>query len=439
MAKVALKTVGCRLNQYETTMLADKLTALGLEQVSYTDKADLYILNTCTVTGRADADCRRLIARAHRQNNKAIIVVTGCYAVSQKEKISALEGVDLVIGNKDKEHLPEILAQRFPDLFRSKEGGIDTTVPAQHDEEDLSEDPLARNRALVKIGDGCNQGCSYCIVPSVRGKSVISFPANEIVDEIKHLIGEGYHEVVLTAVHIGRYSYDGLDLAGLIEYILKETNIARLRLSSLEPNEMKESILTQVAGNSRLCRHLHLPLQSGSNRILNLMCRPYRREDYLSVVERVKQANPDITVGCDLIVGFPDETEDDFRDSLDVLASGYVDYSHIFSYSDRPGTPASEYFPKVDISIIKERILRAREVVRATYEKHLCRQVGKTLGAISQQRSKQGDFFWGVSDNYIKVRLPLTAGGTKNIITFQPLRVAVDRRIGYYLEGNVID
>lgn len=439
MAKVALETVGCRLNRYETTKLAAKLVALGMERVSYAEQADLYILNTCTVTGRADADCRKLIARAHRQNKNAIIIVTGCYAVSQRDIAGTLAGVNLVVGNEDKERLPEILIRRFPDLFASTESNTEESFPSQHHEESPSDDPFSLNRALVKIGDGCNQECSYCIVPSVRGKNLISFPADQIMDEIRHLIEKGYYEVVLTAVHIGRYSHQGFNLAGLIERILKETDISRLRLSSLEPNELTEPILSMMSTNPRLCRHLHLPLQSGSGRILQLMRRPYQREDYLSVVRRVKQANPDITVGCDLIVGFPGETEDDFCASLDILTSGCIDYSHIFSYSDRPGTLASRYLPKVAVPTIRERARRAREAVRAIYEEHLRRQIGKTLGVISQQRSKQGDFFWGVSDNYVKVKLPSAAGGAKNIISFRPSRIAADRQVGYYLEGNVID
>ncbi len=427
MKRVALETVGCRLNQYETERLAEKLIGLGLQRISYKEKADLYVLNTCTVTGRADADCRKLINRARRLNDGAVIVVAGCYAVSQPDELAGLSGIDLIIGNDRKMRIPEILQERFPALF---ENGSAVALPGGM--KPRTGEHLMTNRAMIKIGDGCNQFCSYCIVPRVRG-GLVSFDSNIIIDEIRGLTARGFHEVVLTAVHIGRYRHDDLNLHGLVKRILDETDLPRLRLSSLEPNELDEHLLTMVAENPRVCRHLHLPLQSGSDRILKLMRRPYRRDDYLTLVREIKTANPDITVGCDLIVGFPGETEDDFAASLNVLDSGYVDYGHIFSYSDRPGTASSEFPDKIEPSVIKERNRRAREVCARRRRNQMRSQIGKELGVISERTPNKSGGFNGISDNYLKVRLPAPMGGAKIIVTFKPTGLKSD-----HLEGEVI-
>lgn len=429
MKKVALETVGCRLNQYETERLAERLIGLGLQRIGYKEKADLYVLNTCTVTGRADADCRKLINRARRLNGEAVIIVAGCYAVSQPDEVAGLDGVDLIVGNDRKMRIPEILKERFPALF---ENGSTATTPDRVDFR--SGEHLTTNRAMVKIGDGCNQFCSYCIVPRVRG-GLISYNPSEIIREIQGLTAEGFHEVVLTAVHIGRYRHSDLDLYGLVERILDETVLPRLRLSSLEPNELDDRLLKSVAENPRVCRHLHLPLQSGSDRILKLMRRPYRREDYLTLVRNIKTANPDITIGCDLIVGFPGESEEDFAASLGILESGFVDYGHIFSYSDRPGTASSEFPDKISPSVIKERNRRAREVCGRHRRRQMKSQVGKEMGVISERTLNRDGGFNAISDNYLKVHLPASAGGGKSIVTFKPTKIKGD-----HLEGeNVRD
>ncbi len=429
MAKVALETIGCRLNQYETERLAEALAGLGLERVSYKEKADLYVLNTCTVTGRADADCRKLINRARRLNEEAIIAVTGCYTVSRPDEIAGLGVVDLIVDNDGKMRLPELLRQSYPQLFDG-DGGVSSVVPGSVDARGTQgAGDHAGNRALVKIGDGCNQSCSYCIVPRVRGR-LVSFVPGTIVEEVNRFVAAGYHEIVLTAVHIGRYRYEELDLRGLVTRILNETDLPRLRLSSLEPNELDDALLDMVAANPGVCRHLHLPLQSGSDRILNLMRRPYRRDEYLSLVEKIKTINPDITIGCDLIVGFPGETDDDFTASLEVLDSGYIDYGHIFSYSDRPGTVAAGLPDKINPSTIKERNRRARDICSRHRRRQMTSQAGKVLEVISERTPNRGDGYNAVSDNYLKVHLPKSAGGGRHIIKIRAQTVRGDRIVG---------
>ncbi|MFW9842746.1 MAG: radical SAM protein, partial [Candidatus Thorarchaeota archaeon] len=274
---------------------------------------------------------------------------------------------------------------------------------------------------------------SYCIVPRVRGP-LVSFGPGAVIDEIRRLVSAGYHEVVLTAVHIGRYEFDGLDLAGLVIRILDETDLSRIRLSSLEPNELTDELLNMAANSPRVCRHLHLPLQSGSDRILTMMRRPYRRDDYLSVVRKIKTANPDITIGCDLIVGFPGETEEDFGASLEILDSGYIDYGHIFSYSDRPGTVAADLSDKIDPGIIKERNRRARNICGRHRQRQMKSQIGKTLGVISERTPNRSGGYNGVSDNYLKVHLPADVGGRREILRFLVRDVAAGHLVSGVLQ-----
>jgi len=437
MPTVALETIGCRLNRYETERLASELTSLGFRRVAPHDPADLYIVNTCTVTAAADADCRKLIGRAIRTNREAVIVVAGCYAIAERDRLPRLDGVSLVVGNDEKSRLTQILRQNFPRLFDTADptsdiGASPVVDSSFHTADDvLSPDALSLNRPLVKIGDGCNQRCAYCIVPAVRGP-LTSVPAESITREITRLAGDGYDEAVLTAVHIGQYDDSGRTLAGLVQKILDTTAIRRLRLSSLEPNELDDPLLDMVAGNPRVCRFLHLPLQSGSDRILRLMRRPYTAADYLSVVAKIKRANPAITIGCDVIVGFPGETEADFEESLAVLDSGLVDYGHIFSYSDRPGTIANDLPDKIPPAVIKDRNRRAREISCANRRRHLDRQIGHVLEVISEGRLQRGNFYWGVSDNYLKVRMPDRTGGGRRIVRIRPTK-----RIEDHLEGEI--
>ncbi|MCP4568298.1 MAG: tRNA (N(6)-L-threonylcarbamoyladenosine(37)-C(2))-methylthiotransferase MtaB [FCB group bacterium] len=442
---MALTTVGCRLNQYETEKLANELIRQGLDRVPYAEEADLYILNTCTVTGRADADCRNLISRAYRKNPAAIIAVVGCYVVADRERVAEMSGVDLVVGNDDKHKLPEILRDNFRELFKtpaeeSARGVSSVDLPMARSN-GTSFAPAPPNRAMVKIGDGCNQRCSYCIVPSVRGE-LVSYEAKGIIAEVENLIDHGYHEIVLTAVHIGKYKNRKLNLAGLVEKILDTTTLSRLRLSSLEPNELDRRLLELVTDHPRICRHLHLPLQSGSNRILKVMYRPYCRSDYMKQLKRIKKANAEVTIGCDLIVGFPGESDKDFAASLAVLDSGLIDYAHVFSYSDRPGTPASDMGGKISPQIIKEHNRQAREIARRARLRYMNESVGTVVGVISEGRADRDGNFWGVSDNYLKVKLPAGTGGKRSIVEVRPTRLVKSETPGHdggYLESELAE
>ena len=408
MTKVAFETIGCRLNQYETEKMASRLLACGFERVSIKEDADLYIINTCTVTGRADATCRNIISRIARRDKPSALVVAGCYVDSDPEKTSSLYGVDLIIPNGQKESVVAIIKEKFPGFF-------DNGLP--HEDVEVLVDFHEHNRAWIKIGDGCNQNCAYCIIPTVRGR-IQNRPLSEIITEIKRLSENGYHEVVLTGVHIGKFSDpDAKNISELIRHILDDTPLSRVRLSSIEPQEVDDDLLAVMyEGGTRVCRHLHVPLQSGSDRILKIMHRPYNSEEYLRIVENAKSKIPGLVVGADIIVGFPGETDEDFGGSVRVAQSGLVDYVHAFSYSDRPGTEASQMPNKINPDTIKQRNKILRDISEANYTRALSREVGQLSYVISEHKDDEGRLYYGMTDNYLRTAIPLENGGTKKII-----------------------
>lgn len=394
--------------------MAADLAPFGFERVGRGQPADLYIINTCTVTHRADRDSRYLVRRAKRENPDCRVVLVGCYVETDPEGIAALDGVDVVVGNREKNQLPKILPAKLPGLFDN--GGEAVCAPA------LTEFHR-RNRAWVKISDGCNQVCSFCLVTIVRGELTCR-PIDEIETEINLLVESGYNEVVLTGVNIGYYKDNTVtppikDLSQLCGRILQNTKLYRLRLSSVEPQTVTDDLVHLCSENSgRICRHFHLPLQSGSTRLLKLMRRPYDRELFIDKVVRLKQAIPNAIIGADIIVGFPGETEEDFAQSCSIIETDLIDYLHVFSYSDRPNTPASEMTPKVHSRIIKERAEILTGLSEAKRRAAYQRQVGQTLEAISEHRGPPGKCF-GIADNYIKVKLPDSVAGGRHIIAMK--------------------
>ena len=421
--RFAVETSGCRLNQYETERMANQLTCLGLDRVDYNQEADLYLINTCTVTGRADASCRNIISRAARRKNGAVIVVAGCYVDSEPDKTAQLYGVDLVVKNSDKDNIAKILNKTFPFLIDEE------TLPAAPQ---LLPEFHQHSRAWIKISDGCNQRCAYCIIPHVRGK-LTNRPAPEIIDEINLLSNNGYHEVVLTGVHIGRYRRDKIkSITELIRCILDNTDISRLRLSSIEPQEVNtELIAVMKEAGQRICRYLHVPLQSGSDRLLKIMRRPYSAANYLNNLRKAREGIDGIVIGADIIVGFPGETENDFNESVKVAQSGFIDYLHVFSYSDRPGTESSKMPDKINSEVIKGRNKILRDISDINYRSALKKEVGQTVYAISEfGTDKNGKHYWGITDNYLKIILPDQMGGGREILKLKATAIEDKHLIG---------
>jgi threonylcarbamoyladenosine tRNA methylthiotransferase MtaB len=323
-------TFGCKLNQYESECIRQSLEEMGWVYRPFEEGADCFIINSCTVTGKSDSRCRNAVRRARRMAPDAEIVVTGCYAVTQPEALKAMDEVDLVLGNEDKSRIPSILAGGG----RTEEGKTEYGMIDRF---------LDHSRAFIKVQEGCNAGCTYCVIPLARGPSRSTPPA-DVVEQVKRLENNGYREIVLTGIHIGRYGADfekRTDLSELIELLLEHTRAVRFRLSSIEINEVTDRLVGLVTSSERLASHLHIPLQSGDDAILGMMKRPYDTAFFEERITRIMKMNGRIALGTDVIVGFPGETEERYKNTYRFVKEMPFTYLHIFKYSKRPGTEAA--------------------------------------------------------------------------------------------------
>jgi len=383
--RIALDTVGCKLNQAETQLLALQFAQAGYRLVSPDDGADVYVLNTCTVTHVADGKCRRLLNQARRRNPGALVVAIGCYVERAREELSRIKGVDLVLDNSQKLDL-------LPRLEQS--GRLNRPAAG----ETVSTRAGFRTRAFIKVQDGCNNFCAYCIVPLVRSREK-SRPLDQVIDEVSRRVADGYKEVVLTGTEIGSYSYEGADLPELLRSILGETGVARLRLSSLQPREITPELI-RLWQDQRLCRHFHLSLQSGSDAVLKRMNRRYTTADYQRAVELIREAVPGVAITTDVIVGFPGETGDEFKESYNFARQVNFARIHVFSYSPRPGTRAADMPHQVDDRARRERSRRMLALGRACVRNFRKRFLGKTLMVLWEKET--GGVWSGLTDNYIR-------------------------------------
>jgi threonylcarbamoyladenosine tRNA methylthiotransferase MtaB len=380
--KIALDTVGCKLNQAESQLLARQLASAGYRLVAPDDGADVYVLNTCTVTHVADGKCRRLLKQARRRNPSALVVAIGCYAQRARRELSSIKGVDLVLDNNQKMEL----------LPRLEESGYSVRLGA-------SSKADFRTRAFVKIQDGCNNFCTYCIVPLVRGGEK-SVPLGPVIEEVKDRVAEGYKEVVLTGTEIGAYNDNEVGLKELLQRVLAETGVARLRLSSLQPQEVTPELIG-LWRDERLCRHFHLSLQSGSDSVLKRMGRRYSTADYQRAVDLIRGVVPGVAITTDVIVGFPGETDEEFKESYDFCKQIQFARIHVFSYSPRPGTKAADMPGQVDDKVKRERSRRMLTLGRACLRNFRQEFLGKTLMVLWEKES--GGVWSGLTDNYIRV------------------------------------
>ena len=337
--KAAFYTLGCKVNYCETESLQALFEQAGYRITGFEDQADVYVINTCTVTAESDHKSRKAIRRARRRSPEALIVATGCYAQGASETIRQMSEVDLLIGNRDRENLPG--------LIENLQHGSTLNLVSRHRQEEAFELlPLpsrrGRTRGFLKIQEGCNQGCSYCIVPLVRGP-LRSMPPKAVIDRIKILIASGCREIVLTGVHLGLYGVDFQDysLAALLQDIVQVPGLLRLRLSSIEPSDVTAGLIDQVASSPLICPHLHMPLQSGDGEILRMMKRPYEPVEFLYLAKWLKQEIPGVSLSSDVIVGFPGETERHHRRSMALVREIGFSRLHVFKYSPRPGTAAA--------------------------------------------------------------------------------------------------
>ncbi len=423
--KIALFTIGCKVNQYETEAMAEKLEDFGFERVDFSEQADVYIINTCTVTKESDYSSRQAIYRAKRRSPDARIVVTGCYAQMEKEFLEGLPGVSLVVKQEEKDKLPAMVAEMLGQRARVKEK--DNLFSSS------GVKGLAKHtRALVKIQDGCEKNCAYCIVPFARGKER-SRKTDEIIAEIDTLVENGYREVILTGVHAGRYDQDGLNLAGLSQKILEQTKVERIRYSSIEPGEISDDLINLISKTHRICRHLHIPLQSGDDLILSKMKRDYTGEEYLVLADKLTKAIPGVLIGADVIVGFPGETDQQFENTCQFIRSSPINYLHVFSYSDRKGTLASQMMDKIAPEVIHRRSEILHELGWEKWRNFIDQFVGKRLDVlVENRRDRKTGKLTGLSDNYIRVILEGDDSLKNNIIPVQ-----ISRREDNKLWGNI--
>ena len=397
--RVAIHTHGCKLNQADSAVLARQFVAAGYTVVESPRVADVFILNTCTVTANADAKARQALRAARRANPQALIVATGCYPQRSRAELSRLDAVSLVVDNTEKAQLVPLVTAR---LESQHDGG-----QAHPPETSMTPVPLAlgRSRAMLKIQEGCNQVCAYCIVPKVRGRER-SIPTGELVRQVREQLAEGYREVTLTGTQLGSYGFDipGEDLPSLLRAILGETDVHRLRVSSLQPQEIGPELLA-LWEDRRLCPHFHVPLQSGSDRTLRAMRRRYDTQRFAATVEEIRCAYPDAGITADVIVGFPGETEQDFRETCDFVKSvGFSDL-HVFPFSSRPGTGAAHLPDDVPPAAKKERVAQMMSLAAQGFRNFRLRQLGQERPVLWE--SKRGDgaaVAWsGLTDNYIRV------------------------------------
>jgi threonylcarbamoyladenosine tRNA methylthiotransferase MtaB len=403
MKRISVVTLGCKVNQYDTAAILNMLPEGGYKRVPFPEEADIYVIDTCTVTHRADAEARHYISRAKRINPNGIVIVTGCYAQVSPDELKGIKGVDYVVGNSDKfsslvriireaevQSEPRVLVR---DIFKEKGRGFESPEIGFFPE---------RTRAFLKVQDGCNYRCTFCIIPYARGRSR-SLPIGEVIRRMETLSRAGYREVVLTGVHIASYGRDiGTTLLELLLEIEKRGIVKRVRLTSLDPADTNGDLIGFIAESKTICPQFHIALQSGDRDVLKRMRRRYTPERFLQCTNLIRERIPDAAIGTDVMVGFPGETDGEFRNTLDLLKESALTYFHVFSYSKRRGTPAASMPNQVHPNVIKERSRILRELGLEKKSAFYRGFIGRRLPVLVERGER------GTTPNYINVRI---AGG----------------------------
>jgi threonylcarbamoyladenosine tRNA methylthiotransferase MtaB len=412
--KVAFHTLGCKLNFAETSEIARSLPSDQFERVTADEKADIYIINTCSVTDAADRKCRQAIKKFIHRSPGAFIAVVGCYAQLKPQDISSIEGVDLVLGSNEKfdlaDYLRKVEKKKGPEVYSMALSGMD----AFHSSWSMGD----RTRSFLKVQDGCDYGCSYCTIPLARGKS--RNPSVEILlDEAKKILSNGIKEIVLTGVNIGDFGKTtGETFYDLVRRLSEVNGIERVRLSSIEPNLISNELIEFISNSGIVLPHFHIPLQNGSNKILGLMRRRYRRELFAEKVEKIRELIPDAGIGADVITGFPGEMEEDFDDTYSFIEKTRLSYLHVFSYSERPGTVAASLPFKV-ASAEKERRNRMLTMLSEEKTTAFCIWNRGREAMVLFEHSPVNSMIMGFTGNYIRAELPWNenlAGQIKRVI-----------------------
>ncbi len=397
MKRVAISTLGCKTNQFESAAMIEQLEAAGYRVVPFTEPSDFYIINSCTVTARTDAETRRLIRRARRLNQTARIVATGCYAQVAPGELEKIPELDCVLGNQEKQHIAAFL--------ESSASSVADIAKADHAEPLKLTSFAEHTRAFLQVQNGCNSFCSYCIVPYARGRSR-SVQPDDVLQGVRDLAGGGFKEVVLTGIHLGAYGIDlplPTTLTDLVRRIDAEGIVPRLRIGSIEPNEVTTELLEMMAGSSSICPHLHLPLQSGSDSVLERMGRPYTSRFFRDLMTRISSALPEAFIGADVIAGFPGETESEFSETVRLLEELPFSDLHVFPYSSRPGTRAAGMPGHVSSAVVTSRAAQLRTIAKRKKAEFLARFIGKELSVLMQGYDAAEGVCRGLTRNYISV------------------------------------
>lgn len=413
--KVAFYTLGCKVNQYETESLKKQFMDNGFEPVDFSEKSDVYVVNSCTVTSIADKKTRNILRRAKKLNNEAIVIATGCYAQTNGEELSKIEELDYVVGNSDKSAIFNLIQK-----LEKKENLPKLIVKNIFDEKVYEEIEFSTlremSRAYIKIQDGCNNFCSYCKIPFARGGNR-SRNLESILEEIRKLAVEGFKEIILIGINLGAYGEDldeGYSLEDVLEESAKIEGIERIRLGSIYPDKINDRFIKLLKNEKKLMPHLHISLQAGDDEILKLMKRNYKRNDVLEVLNRLKEEVPNIEFTGDVIVGFPHEKENNFLNTYNLIKEVKFSDLHIFQYSDREKTLASIYEEKVDSHTKKERSERLEKLRDEMYEEKRKNCIGKRLEVLVEEVKHKKAY--GYTENYIKVQINNYEGSINNIV-----------------------
>jgi threonylcarbamoyladenosine tRNA methylthiotransferase MtaB len=398
--KVAFQTLGCKLNFSETSTIARDFTEKDYQRVRFTEKADVYVINTCTVTEQADKKCRQAVKKIIRQNPDAIVAVVGCYAQLKPGEVSNIPGVDIVLGANEKQKLFNFIEQyerEHKPIYHSCEINEIETFDAAYSSGD-------RTRSFLKVQDGCDYPCTYCTIPKARGKS-----RNQNIEQTvalaKEIAAKGYKEIILTGVNIGDFGKStNENFYGLVKELDKVEGIERYRISSIEPNLLSDEIIEFTVKSSKFLPHFHIPLQSGSNVILKKMKRRYNRERFANRIYKIKELIPDAFIGVDVIVGFPGETDELYRETYDFLAGLDVSFLHVFSYSVRPGTESAEMSGKNTAKIIASRSKLLHQLSEEKHRNFYQKNLNTLHKVLFESKNKQGKMY-GFTENYLKVEV----------------------------------
>lgn len=404
MAKIAFYTLGCKVNQADTASMENLFLRSGHQLVSFDGEADVYIINTCVVTNTGQRKSRQTIHRAIRKNPNALIVVTGCYPQTAAEEVKAIAGVDMIIGNQDRAQIVQLVEERLAHRQTDTLDAVHKLTASTAFEEMAAGDITDKTRAFLKIQEGCNQFCTYCIIPYARGP-LRSRSLESIRTETQRLISAGFKEIVLIGIHLGCYGKenpDGPTLYDAVKTVLDVPGVQRLRLGSLESVEVEPRLLTLMQEDARFCRHLHLPLQSGCDKTLQAMHRPYTTAKFQTLLADIKTKVPDIAITTDVIVGFPGETEADFETTCKFAESCGFSKMHIFPFSARKGTPAEKFAGAVTEAVKKERADILGRIDETMHKAFLQAMVGQTAEVLFEQPAGE-DYFEGLTGNYQRV------------------------------------